>query len=124
MLTVAQVDFTQGAELVRREAKHEKNRSGSTLPIRADLADELRQWIAERQFGPASLLFTVPAGLRRILDRDLRPAGIRYATNAVGRLTFTHSEPHSERCSRRPEWLLVVIGIESRSTSAPKTGPR
>jgi integrase len=75
-LTVAQLDLTQGAELVRLEAKHEKNRAGSSVPLRGDLAQELRQWITERRLGPTSLLFAVPAGLRRILDRDLHAAGI------------------------------------------------
>ena len=50
--------------------------AGSTLPLRADLATELRQWIGERRLLPAALLFSVPARLVRILARDLRDARI------------------------------------------------
>ena len=75
-LTVAQVDLTRGAESIRLEAKNEKNRSGSEIPLRSDLADELRSWIHSKKLNPSSLLFTVAAGLRRILDRDLDAAGI------------------------------------------------
>ena len=75
------------------DACDEKNREGSSLPIRADLAADLERWLddklGERQAEarlngepvPGRLpgdtkLFTVPAGLVRILDRDLRAAGI------------------------------------------------
>ena len=75
-LTVSRLDLTPGAECVWLEAANEKNRAGSTIPLRADLAAELRQWIAERKLAPAARLFTVPAGLRRILDRDMKAAGI------------------------------------------------
>ena len=75
-LTVARLSLTEGAECVELEAANEKNRAGSTLPLRADLAADLRAWIAEKRLAPADLLFTVPAGLRRILDRDLAAAGI------------------------------------------------
>jgi hypothetical protein len=74
--TVAWLDLTPGAECIRLEAKNEKNRAGSTIPLRADPAAELRQWIAEKKRAPADRLFTVPAGLRRILDRDMKAAGI------------------------------------------------
>ena len=40
------------------------------------LAAELRQWVAEKKLALADLLFTVPTGLRRILDRDMQAAGI------------------------------------------------
>lgn len=75
-LTVARLDLTPGAECVRLEAKNEKNRAGSTIPLRSDLAADLRAWIKEKQIGAAALVFTVPAGLRRILDRDMKAAGI------------------------------------------------
>ena len=75
-LTVAQVELTLGLELVRLEAKNEKNRQGNAIPLRSDLAEELRSWIISNKLAPSALLFTVPAGLRRILDRDLDAAGI------------------------------------------------
>lgn len=70
----------------------EKNREGSTLPLRADLADDLRHWLSDRTSAGQTLpspstndspalplntpLFAVPHGLVKILDRDLRLAGI------------------------------------------------
>lgn len=83
-------------------AKDEKNRRGSTIPVRADLASELREWIAirlvqlqfkARQDGlaiPISVpsnetLLCVPTGLTRIFNRDLAAADIpkRDARNRV-----------------------------------------
>src|SRR5262249_51783805 len=75
------------------DAANEKNREGSEIALRDDLADDLKRWLADRlersqsearQLGrpiPArlpsdSLVFTVPTGLRRIMDRDLVLAGI------------------------------------------------
>ena len=68
-----------------------KNGQRATLPLRADVADELRAWIDEKaeavcrqRVGVAGVtvppadapLFDVPTGLVRILDRDLAAAGI------------------------------------------------
>jgi len=75
-LAVGNLDLTPGNESVRLEVRNEKNGAGSILPIRSDLAEELRQWIDDRKLTFANCLFTVPAGLRRILDRDLKAAGI------------------------------------------------
>ncbi len=121
-ITVGQLDLDTDPPYLILEAADEKNRQGSTLPLRADLAADLCQWLADKatalqeargrvatvrfdskhqkhrerntsdsadregQFClqltavptlPADTpLFTVPAGLVRILDRDLRLAGI------------------------------------------------
>ncbi|MGL6073421.1 MAG: tyrosine-type recombinase/integrase [Fimbriiglobus sp.] len=75
-LTLAQLDLNFGSEQIVLDAKNEKNRAGSTIPLRADLAEELRQWIVERNLLSIARIFTVPAGLRRILDRDMKAAGI------------------------------------------------
>jgi len=81
-----------GAALLH--AADEKNRQGSRIPLRENLAADLRVWLADKltaaqevakQRGEAkpvrlasdTPLFTVPAGLVRILDRDLQLAGIR-----------------------------------------------
>ena len=71
----------------------EKNRQGSKIPLRADLVAEIRQWLDEKlttaqceavrrgQEPPSNLpphtrMFTVPTALVKILDRDLKLAGI------------------------------------------------
>jgi len=116
-LTAGQLNFDADPPFLVLDAADEKNREGSTIPLRSDLAGDLRQWLAEKarmlqeaagetqtlRFDPGKRrtsdsggfqgqccqqattvrglpadtpLFIVPAGLRRILDRDLRAAGI------------------------------------------------
>ena len=75
-LTVSRLDLTPGAECIRLEAANEKNSAGSTIPLRSDLAADLRQWITEKNLDPVARLFTIPVGLRLILDRDMKAAGI------------------------------------------------
>jgi len=74
-------------------ARDEKNRRGSEIPLRTDLAADIRSWLADRLAWaqqaardadepiPAALpgdepLFDVPDGLIRIFDRDLVFAGL------------------------------------------------
>jgi len=71
----------------------EKNRQGSNIPLRTDLAAELSSWLEDRlkelrrdsrrgggaipaRLPASTPLFRVPSGLSRILDRDLVAAGI------------------------------------------------
>jgi len=100
-ITVGQVVLDADLPYLVLEAADEKNRQGSTIPLRADLAADLREWLAERATArqdaaravpiarfdadrlaarptlPADTpLFTVPRDLVRILDRDLVAAGI------------------------------------------------
>ena len=115
-LTVGQLDLDADPPFLVLDAADEKNREGNSIPLRADLAADLRQWLAEKawtaaQTAPAVVAFprkrrghqskrgaaagrpvplpagapplpsdtpvvTVPAGLGRILDRDLVAAGI------------------------------------------------
>jgi len=92
-LTVGQLDFTGPVAYANLNAADEKNRQGSNIPLRADVAGELSLWLGDRlgdlqeqarKSGrpiparlPASTpLFHVPSGLTRILDRDLAAAGI------------------------------------------------
>jgi integrase len=56
------------------QARHEKNRQGSSIALRADLADNLRHWIGCRT--GTEPLFAVSSNLVKVLDRDLRFAGI------------------------------------------------
>ncbi len=92
-ITVGQLELDADPPYAVLHAADEKNRQGSTIALRADLAQDLRNWLAEkaaafRQAGcgastgavpglPADTpVFDVPAGLIRILDRDLVAAGI------------------------------------------------
>jgi integrase len=92
-LSVAQLRLDGPVAHVELEAADEKNREGNGVVIRADLADDLRRWLDDRLAAlqveargrggpiPARLpadapVFTVPEALVKILDRDLRMAGI------------------------------------------------
>ena len=88
-LSVGQLELDGPMPFVVLNAADEKNRQGSTIAIRADLANDLREWLSDTP-NAATLklsndrgtcdskrqLFTVPKGLVRILDRDLSAAGI------------------------------------------------
>ncbi|MCE2968418.1 MAG: tyrosine-type recombinase/integrase [Phycisphaerales bacterium] len=92
-ITVGQVDLDGGVPYLLLHARDEKNRRGSEIPLRADLAADIRSWLADRLTGaqqaardadepiPVALandepLFNVPDGLIRIFDRDLVFAGL------------------------------------------------
>ena len=139
-ITVGQVVLEADPPYLVFEAADEKNREGSTIPLRSDLAADLHQWIAEKatalqeaareaptvQFDPNDRergkrnwgdstgserqsclplttvptlpldtpLFTVPKGLVRILDRDLRLAGIP-KVDERGRTVDVHALRHT-----------------------------
>jgi len=92
-LTVGQLDLDGPVAYAILNPADEKNRQGSNIPLRADVATELTSWLEERlremqnaahKMGkptparlPASTpLLRIPSGLTRILDRDLAAAGI------------------------------------------------
>ena len=92
-LTIGQLDLTGPVAYAVLNAADEKNREGSNIPLRSDLAAELEAWLQQRLLdrraecrrrgepAPARLpdrepLFGVPSGLTRILNRDLEAAGI------------------------------------------------
>ena len=106
-MTVGRLHLDVDLPYLDLNAADEKNRQGSAIMLRDDLADDLRQWIdaelvrlqAEaRKQGrpiPARLpmdmpLFNVPAGLLRILNRDLKAAGIAKADER-GRVICIHA---------------------------------
>ena len=106
-LTVGQLELDGPMPFVVLNAADEKNRQGSTIPLRHDLANDLRDWLSDTP-NAATLklrndkgirdskrqLFTVPAGLVRILDRDLIAAGIDKADER-GRTIDVHALRHS-----------------------------
>jgi integrase len=84
-LTVSSLNLSEGKPTVTLRGGSAKNGKRTTLPLRADVADHLREWVADKRrrlasqdktLSPESPLFRVPAGLIRILDRDLAAAGI------------------------------------------------
>ena len=111
-LTVGHLDLDGPTAYAELKAADEKNREGSEVPIRADLAADLRQWLADRLVGeqaaarlriggawplqlpPTTRLFGIPYGLLRILDRDLAVAGIPKRDDR-GRTVDVHAKRHT-----------------------------
>jgi integrase len=82
-LAVGDVLLDDGGPAIVLRGTDAKNGKRATLPLRGDVAAELRAWLAEKAEAaggtlPADApLFDVPDKLVRILDRDLAAAGIR-----------------------------------------------
>ena len=90
-LTVADLSFGD-VPFVKLNAANEKNRQGSSVPLRSDLAPELKEWVDGKQ--RTDCVFYVPAGLLRIMDRDIERAGIP-KKDADGRVVHVHALRHS-----------------------------
>jgi len=92
-ITLGQLDFGGPVAYAVLNPADEKNRQGSNIPLRTDLAAELSSWLEDRlkelrrdsrrgggaipaRLPASTPLFRVPSGLSRILDRDLVAAGI------------------------------------------------
>ena len=92
-LTVASLSLTGPSPTAHLKAADEKNREGNAIGLRTDLAADLAAWLADKlarlqsdaraigdpipaKLPPTTPLFTVPVELSRILNRDLKRAGI------------------------------------------------
>jgi len=110
-LTVGQLDFDADPPYLVLEASDEKNHEGNSIPLRADVAADLRGWLADkleafqadaRRRGepiPSRLpadarLFAIPKKLIWVLDRDLKAAGIPKVDDR-GRQVDVHALRHT-----------------------------
>ena len=123
-LTVGQLELDGETAYAVLNAADEKNRQGSSVPLRSDLAEDLRGWISDVP-GAATLsihggnadvdvnrpLFRVPTGLVRILNRDLLAAGIP-KRDERGRTIDVHALRHSFGT------LLSKGGVSPRTAQA------
>ncbi len=92
-LTVSQLHLDHALPHLALDAADEKNREGSYIPVREDLAAELQQWLDDKldrlredtrakgkpipvRLPPETTVFQIPTALVKILDRDLKAAGI------------------------------------------------
>ena len=153
-LTIGQLDLDADPAFLVLNAADEKNREGSTIPLRGDLAADLRQWLADKATarqdaarnaptlridsqpvdpgkrattrirrregrvcqGATTLprserLFDIPTGLVRILDRDLKAAGIA-KRDERGRTVDLHAMRHTFGT------LLSKNGVTPRTAQA------
>ncbi|EMI15248.1 Integrase, catalytic core, phage domain protein [Rhodopirellula maiorica SM1] len=90
-LTIADLSFDD-VPFIKLRRSNEKNRRGSTLPIRSDLAADLHGWTQGRE--RTEKVFDVPSGILRIMNRDLAAAGIDKA-DADGFVVHIHALRHS-----------------------------
>ncbi|MBA3314909.1 MAG: site-specific integrase [Planctomycetaceae bacterium] len=115
-LTVGQCYLDSPVPYLDLAAADEKNREGSQIPLRSDLARDLKKWLAERtpntsgSFGSAKL-FDVPSSLRKILDRDLSAAGIPKKDDR-GRSIDVHALRHTFGT------MLSSAGVAPRTAQA------
>ncbi len=108
-LEVGQIELEDG--YLQLDTDDEKSGEGNQVPLRPDLVNDLRQWIVDRKLTPKSLLFTISSGLLRILDRDLKLAGIA-KRDERGRTLDVHALRHSFST------LLSKGGVAPRTAQA------
>ena len=91
-LTVGQLHLDADLPYLDLNAADEKNRQGSSIMLRDDLADDLRQWLAAE--------FGMPTARRKMARKaDSCPATYEYA--ALHRAYRNASHPESRLESRR-----------------------
>jgi integrase len=125
-LTVGDVRLDDEQPVVVLPGADAKNGQRATLPLRADVAAELRAWVAEKaeavcgqRIGVAGIttppadmpLFYVPSALVKILDRDLAAAGIPKRDDR-GRTVDVHALRHTFASH------LVAAGVAPRTAQA------
>jgi integrase len=92
-ITVGQLEDGPNGTWILLKARDEKSRRGAEIPVREDLANDLKEWIADRlrrrqaeaadrgeaipaSLSPSEPLLKVPGGLNRVFDMDLVLAGL------------------------------------------------
>src|SRR6266545_1764126 len=136
-LTVAHLRLDDAVPCLSLDPGDEKNGEGNDIPLRDDLAADLRDWLADklrrlqeeaRQAGapiPARLppdapLFDVPDRLVKILDRDLVAAGIARRVKVNGKWTIDKRDDRGR--SLDVHALRTTFGtLLSKGGVAPRT---
>jgi integrase len=76
-ITVGQVFIDAEIPYIALTAKQEKMRRGATLPLHSELTKHLKQWLKLKgDVSPKEKLFHIPNGLCKVLNCDLKFAGI------------------------------------------------
>ena len=131
-VTLADLRLDAANPVILLGAANEKARNGAEISLRTDLADDLRGWVATltdarsaelkaagvvpmqgqgRGLAPDTPLFNVPKQLVKVLDRDLKLAGIAKADER-GRTLDVHALRHTFAT------LLSVGGVTPRTAQA------
>ena len=94
-LTIGSLQLDASDPYVHIEGRHAKSGRAATLPLRADLADDLRKHITDRdRTGSNTSLFTLGRNFLRTFNLDLAAAGIS-KRDAQGRTVDVHSLRHT-----------------------------
>jgi integrase len=94
-ITTGQVFLDAKIPHIVLAAKDEKSRRGSTLPLHPELVSHLKGWLKQRgKVSPQEKLFFVSNALHRILDRDLKFAGIA-KRDSLNRVIDVHALRHT-----------------------------
>ncbi|MCD4823867.1 MAG: site-specific integrase [Phycisphaerae bacterium] len=116
-ITIAQVVLDGPTPMLVLHAADEKNRQGSNIPLRADLAEEIRDWLAEKQAVLArslemdEKLFHVSQSILKAFDKDLEHAGIG-KRDERGRTVDLHALRHTFGTH------LAMAGVAPRTAMA------
>ena len=93
-LTVADVCLGEASPYVHIEGQHAKSGRAATLPLRPDLAEDLRKHIARLPGKPDKPLFNIGRNFLRTFNLDLAAAGIA-KRDSQGRTVDVHSLRHT-----------------------------
>jgi integrase len=136
-LTVAHLRLEDAVPYLTLDAADEKNREGNGIPLRDDLAADLRDWLADKltrlqaealesgtpipaRLPPDTPLFDVPSRLVKILDRDLVAAGIARRVKVNGKGTIDKRDDRGR--SLDVHALRTTFGtLLSKGGVAPRT---
>ena len=130
-LTVGQLEIDSDFPHVTLKAADEKNREGNSIPLRRDVADELREWVASLsgcgdgsanvlafrrdavsvELPASTRLLKIPKAFCKILDRDLKAAGIPKRDDR-GRTIDVHALRHTFGT------MLSMAGVTPRVAQA------
>ena len=128
-ITIAQTHLEADPPYLLLEAKNEKNRQGSNIPIRADVAaaivahvDKKREnrphCMSDAEWMASPLFDMTPSGLR-ILNKDLEWAKLA-KRDANGRVLDVHALRHTFGTMLAKEGLSLVIVQKAMRHSSPE----
>ena len=93
-LTWESFNLAMSKPTVTLAAAYSKRRRKDVLPLRLDVAGELRQWCAERGDGNDALVFNLPEKTAKMFQADLEAAGIAIRDGS-GRVADFHALRHT-----------------------------
>jgi integrase len=110
------LDLNDDPAFLTLDAGNEKNREGNSIPLRADLADDLRDWLSDR--------------LASRQEADRNPATLSFQTETARRQGTVNSESEASRLSsdellfKVPSSLLTVLNRDLKAAGIPKCDDR